>query len=206
MARARAVRAFGAAVRAALLLLPCALTACRSTQPREFEHPDSPATQVAATQPALPTDSSAALTSWLADQPFVTAEAAARAAYALWRGEMFSGDFDALRAELASGGLVAKGWNAPPDQHISRGVAARMIARAIDLPPGVDSWLTGLGRYALRDLQFHNIAGPGSELPRISGGEFVGLLGRADEYRAQRERGQTPRTELGPRPPAGGLD
>lgn len=204
MARAdRRMRATGAAASIALLPLTCALPGCQSTQPRS----DAPtATEAAATQPAMPTDSSAALTSWLADQPFVTAEAASRAAYALWRGEMFDGDFAALRAELAAGGLVPRGWNAPADAHISRGVAARMVARAIDLPPGLDSWLTGLGRYAWRDLQFHNIAGPGGELPRISGGEFVGLLGRADEYRAQRERGRTPSVELGQRPPAAGQE
>jgi hypothetical protein len=199
----RTNRAAGGAARVALLLLSGALPACQSTQPRTDQ---IAATQAAATQPAMPTDSSAALTSWLADQPFVTAEAASRAVYALWRGEMFSGDFAALRGELAAGGLVATGWDAPADQHISRGVAARMIARAIDLPPGVDSWLTGLGRYAWRDLQFHNIAGPGGDLPRIGGGEFVGLLGRADEYRDQRERGRTPRVELGARPPAAGQE
>ena len=49
--------------------------------------------------------------------------------------------------------------------------------------------MLGLGRYAYRELQYHQIAGPGGDLGLVSGGEFLGIVRKADEYK--RHVGQT---------------
>ncbi len=141
--------------------------------------------------------SNAGLMEYLGEQPFVTADAAYRAAYALWKGQSFSGDFDALATALAEGRIISSAWNLSPNTYVDRAAVGFMVARAIGVQTGVNWQLTGLGRYAWRELQYRQIAGPGGEWGLISGGEFQGVLARADEYAQQRGYRADERVQLG---------
>lgn len=145
----------------------------------------------------VPRDSSAALVEYIGDQPYVTAEAGYRAAYMLAHGEMFPADYAQLAALMELEELVRPTWDYPADRPLRCGDVGFMICRACEIRSGLNWLLTGLGRYAWRELQYRRIAGPGSEYNRMTGGEFVGVLLRAESY--LRDRGDEPAPEL-PRP------
>jgi len=157
-------------------------------------------TSRATDQPPVPVNSSAELVRYIADQPYLTAEPAYRAIYALAKGEPFLGEFEPLSETLRGAGLIGRRWRLQPDQFVTRGQVGFMICRACNLRAGLNWSLTGLERYAWRELQHRRIAGGGSECGLISGGEFVGLLSRVEEYLRQRNLHTAPPAQLGTRP------
>lgn len=136
---------------------------------------------------AAPTDS-ADLVMQISDAPYVSAAAGYRAIYALAEGTSFDGDFVKLAAALETAEVVPTRWQYTADRCLDRAAVAFMICRACQIRTGVNWQLTGLGRYAWRELQYKGIAGPGSEMKLITGGEFVGLLTRTEDYLRTRER------------------
>jgi hypothetical protein len=175
---------------ALVVTLPALLLAgCRASLPRTT------------TQPAVPTDSNAELVDYIGNQPYVTAEAAYRAVYILWRGEVFEGDYDALVGELEEGRLIASGWHHAPDDFVDRAAVGYLVARACDIRTGLNWQLLGLGRYAWRELIYHRIAHASSEYGLISGGEFLGVLARAEEYLHDVGRAPSEKARLGTEPP-----
>jgi hypothetical protein len=133
----------------------------------------------------LPTDDSAGLIMYIANQPFITAEPAYRVTYLLAHDESFEGDFDELTATMKAEGLVAKHWQYMPGTRLTRGDVGLLICRACEINTGVNWLLTGLGRYAWRELTFKRIAAGGSDTSLMSGGEFVGIITRAEDYLAE---------------------
>ncbi len=151
-------------------------------------------------QPPVPAQSGAELVQYIADQPYLTAEPACRAIHILAKGEPFVGEFDTLREKLRAEGLIGRHWQLQPDQLVTRGQAGFMICRACDIRGGLNWSLTGLERYAWRELQHRRIAGEGSESGFVSGGEFVGLLARVEEHLRKQSLHTSPPVEIGDRP------
>lgn len=141
--------------------------------------------QRAMNQAPVPTTGSAELVLYITDQALITAEPAYRAVYALANGASFDGDYAALRDQMADERLIEAHWHHAPDEYLDRATIAYLVARACRLQTGVNWQLTGLGRYAWRELQYQGIAGGGSEYGVMTGGEFAGLLLKAEEYLAQ---------------------
>ncbi len=166
-------------------LLCVVLPGCHTTNPH------------ATTQPAMPRDGNAELILYISDQPYVTAEPAYRAVSVLAHGAAFDGDFEELAAALREAGLIGGGWRYAPDQCLDRAAIGFMICRACEIRTGLNWLLTSLGRYAWRELQYKAIAGPGSEFGLLSGGEFVGLLSRAEDYLQRTGKGEVNRVKLG---------
>ncbi|MBL8877688.1 MAG: hypothetical protein JNG88_01095 [Phycisphaerales bacterium] len=144
----------------------------------------------AATQPATP-EGNAALLHHIADQPYVTADAGYRAIYVLWKREAFSGSFAELSSLLRENRIIDTCWNHEPATRLTRADVGFMVCRACDIRTGINWMVSGMGRYAWRELQFNNIAGGGGELGYIRGGELVAVLARAGEYR-ERQAGHNP--------------
>lgn len=154
-----------------------------------------------ASQGVVPAESNAELIEYIADQPFVTAEAAYRSIYILSKGQVYTGDYSSLTQELVTEKIVSPMWNNPADEALDRGAVAYMVARALDIQGGVNWFLTGLGRYALRELQYRQIAHSGGELSLVSGGEYLGILARAEEFLFKKRGSQSgERAELGAEP------
>lgn len=137
------------------------------------------------------------LVEYVSEQPRVTAEAAYRVAHVLWKGETFGGEFEELRAALASAGIASPPWNHRAGELLTRAALAHLVCRAADIRSGINWTLFGCGRYAWRELQYLRIADAGSESVRPTGGEFLGLVRRADAWRARRSESQA---QLGERP------
>ncbi|NIA07825.1 MAG: hypothetical protein GWP14_09385 [Actinobacteria bacterium] len=105
-----------------------------------------------------------------------------------------SSNFQERTARVQMHGLAKADWKHTPQAPITKGKVAYMFARALEFPGGVMYNITDAGsRYALRELIYKDIIRIGSEGQAVSGAEYVGILGRADDYRlAAGERGKGP--------------
>jgi len=171
-----------------LLLTASLLAGCQATLPRDVQPQDAP-------------EGNAELVQYIADLPYVTADAAYRAVYVLVAGEAFEGDYDDLKQDMRRRGLLVA--DVSPRRLLDRGTIATLIARACDIRTGLNWRLTGLGRYAWRELQYQGIGRTSAgEFGYVSGGEFLGMLSRAEDYMRRTGRLPATRVELGP-PPSG---
>jgi hypothetical protein len=168
------------------------LTGCQSAGPT-----GDPTPGPAAEGKPVPTND-LDLLEYIGDQPFVTAESGYRATYVLWKGEDFTGDYAALRAELENAGLVPQVWQHAADRPLTRADVGFLICRACGIRTGVLWNVLPLGRYGYRELIYHEIARPGGDYALVSGGEFQGILRRAERYLAQSGHSLAPTPDLGP--------
>ena len=150
-----------------------------------------------ASRPPVPTDDNAALTEYIANEAYVTVEPAYRAAHILWKGDVFDGDFAALTQTLEEGRVINPHWDYAPDALIDRASVGYLLCRACDVRSGLNWQLTGLGRYAWRELGYAGVADTVSEYGYVPGGQFVGMLARAEE---RYQRGTADRVKLGEPP------
>ena len=144
----------------------------------------------------IPGGTNAELIEYIAEMPYVSADAAYRALHILRTNEVFEGDFDSLKAAMSDQGGVVAGIQ--PNECPDRQELCRAIVRACGISPGLNYRLTGLGRYALRDLQYQRIVRTQNDYGPFSGGEFLGILARAEEY--MREHADVAGVDLGSEP------
>lgn len=133
----------------------------------------------------------------ITDTPHVTAEQGYRAIYTLWKGALFEGDFGALTSSLESGRIVDPNWRLDSAALLDRATVGYMVCRTCDIH-GLNWDVSGMGRYAWRELQYRRIGLAGGELGIVSGGEFVGILTRAEDY--LHTRGDADRVSIGAEP------
>lgn len=139
--------------------------------------------------------------------PLVTEydEADAHASLDFWHGlaeELVTTNNDAMHGmlELANGtdpftryddrvnwlveaGYLDKGFEGEPDEAVSRGTVAQVVARVLNIRGGVSMHLIGAHpRYATRELVYLEIMKPGTEQQSLSGIQFVGTISRAQSY------------------------
>jgi len=130
-----------------------------------------------------------AFLAWLADQPMVGAAEAYRAGLLLATGEDPGYDFADLAAKAFDAGIARQEWHLTADTAIDKSTAAYIVLAACRIPGGINLNLFGralhLGdrRYAWRELVYQGLIRDGNPYGVITGGEFVALLSRADEWR-----------------------
>jgi hypothetical protein len=99
------------------------------------------------------------------------------------QGDDDTKDYDARVAELKSLHLLAEGFNAPALEAVHRGTVASVLVRALKIKGGWAMTLIGpTPRYATRELMYLNLFPPSSPEQTFSGSEFVGIMGRAEDY------------------------
>lgn len=172
----------------ACLLAPLACAGCQSALPRNTAQRDVPA------------ESNAELMEYIGDQAYLTAEPAYRAAHLLGTGQVFEGDYEALQRKLERAGIVNPAWGLQADSYVDRATLGYLLARTADIRTGLNWRLFGLGRYAYRELAYREIAVLRGENSYVSGGEFLGILNRAEHYMKERNEGSIPSAELGAEP------
>jgi len=166
---------------ATALALPILATGCAASRPRPVVDPAS-----------LDTDTFLA---WLADQPMVGAAEAYRAGIILATGTDPGYDWQKLQQQAYQLNLARPEWNLTADTAIDKGTAAFIICQACKVRGGINLNLFGrtlhLGdrRYAWRELIYEGLVRDGSPYHVVTGGEFVALLAKADEWR---EKSKTP--------------
>lgn len=85
--------------------------------------------------------------------------------------------------KLKRKGMLMKNFDGHANDAVSRGTMAVALLKALDLKGGVIISLFGPSpRYATRELRFRNIYPESSPNQTFSGGEFIGLIGRAQDW------------------------
>ena len=79
--------------------------------------------------------------------------------------------------------LLPASFNEPAEAPASRGTIAVALVRALHVKGGINLHLLPMSeRYATRELQFINVYPPSSANQTFSGNEFVGIIGRVEDY------------------------
>lgn len=92
-------------------------------------------------------------------------------------------DYAGRVQSLKDRGLLDKSFNQPADQAVQRGTLAVALCRALKIKGGVFQRLThDHPRYAVRELMFLDLYPPSSPQQTFSGTEFLGIIGRIEDY------------------------
>jgi hypothetical protein len=115
-----------------------------------------------------------------------------------------TGDYSGRASVLKQRGMLPGGFAAPATEPVRRGTLAVALAKVLQIKGGVTMQVFGPSpRYAVRELQYAGLFPPSSPQQTFSGAEFLGIIGRAEDYqRMQAEGAATP--ELGGAAPADG--
>jgi hypothetical protein len=98
-------------------------------------------------------------------------------------GNDAAGDYDARVERLKDRGMLPKEFSAPANEAVDRGSLAVAIAKALQIKGGATMRIFGLSpRYAVRALQYRGLYPQSSPNQTFSGAEFVGVMGRVEDF------------------------
>jgi hypothetical protein len=180
--------------KAALPVLALALLVGGCGRPRKTQPSVDPATL-----------DDTAFQAYLADAPVVTVDEACRAMLILADGHDATKDWSQRSQELLRRGWIRSAWGLHPGDMVDRGTVAFMICKVCKVYGGVDqlilgSWGLGDRRYAYRELVYRELMPPGTEFEVVTGGQLVGLMGKADSLMEKKHLYQTEKFDLGEKP------
>lgn len=94
-----------------------------------------------------------------------------------------SADYEARVALLKQRQMIAEDFDQPATAAIQRGTLAVALVRFLQIKGGVTMRMLGpTPRYATRELQYLSLYPASSPQQTFSGAEFVGIIGRAEDY------------------------
>lgn len=101
-----------------------------------------------------------------------------------FEGSDNSKDYSERLAALKSRHMIPQDFNAPADAAVTRGTLSLAIARGLHLRGGVMMMLSKgkCDRYTTRELQYIGVFPVSSPNQLFSGAEFVGVIGKIDDY------------------------
>lgn len=92
-------------------------------------------------------------------------------------------DYAGRVSALKSRGMLAKNFNEPANQSVTRGTLAVALLKALQLKGGLMLHLVGpIPRYAVRELYSEGIFPLSSPHQTFSGAELVGVIGKVEDY------------------------
>src|SRR5215203_3335327 len=160
------------------LMLACALFAC-GCHLAPTHVPDS------LTQELAGNDPDAQLEFWhtLASKPLTTNDDAFHGLLLYMDSQDPAENYEGRVANLRSRNMLPKRFNEPADTAVTRGTLAVALMRLTSLKGGVTTRIFGpLPRYAVRELMFVGLYPASSPNQTFSGSEFVGIIGRIEDY------------------------
>jgi len=84
---------------------------------------------------------------------------------------------------LKTRGMLPYSFNEPAEQGVRRGTVAVALIKLLGQKGGVSLHVLGDSpRYAVRELMFLNVYPPSTPNQTFSGNEFVGIIGRVEDY------------------------
>ena len=130
----------------------------------------------------------------LTDQPVTSNDEAFHGLLLLAEGEDESTNYSERVATLKTRRMLPANFNEPAEAGARRGVLAVAIMRILNQRGGLTTTLFGpTPRYATRELMFLNVFPPSTPNQVFSGTEFVGIIGRVEDY----QRGQPEQVSTG---------
>jgi hypothetical protein len=134
-------------------------------------------------------DSDSQMSFWheLADRPVTSNDDAFHALLLYADGHDDSKTYDDRVATLKARGFLAQRFSEPSNSAIERGVLAVAIVKMVGIKGGWVMHVFGpiLGpteRYSVKELVYDGIYPPSSPQQTFSGAEFVGIMGKLDDY------------------------
>jgi hypothetical protein len=119
----------------------------------------------------------------LTDEPVTTNDHAFHGLLIYLDGKDDSADYAARVANLKSRKMLPKNFDQPATAAVRRGDLAVAIMRILRQRGGVTTTLLGpTPRYAVRELMFLNVYPPSTPNQSFSGNEFVGIIGRVEDF------------------------
>ena len=92
-------------------------------------------------------------------------------------------DYDGRVKTLKDRGLLDRSFNQPAGQAVQRGTLATALVRSLKIKGGLFQRLTHDNpRYAVRELMYLDLYPPSSPQQTFSGTEFLGIIGRIEDY------------------------
>ncbi|HEX3358881.1 MAG TPA: hypothetical protein VHS31_18025 [Tepidisphaeraceae bacterium] len=120
----------------------------------------------------------------LSSSPVATNDDAFHALLLYLDGTDSSTTYDERVATLKQRNLLSTNFTGAADQAIERGTLAVSLVKILDLKGGLTMRLFGVSpRYALRELEYRHIYPESSEQQLFSGAEFVGVIGRVEDFK-----------------------
>jgi hypothetical protein len=140
----------------------------------------------------------------LPDRKAVSNDEAFHALLLFLDGDDPAADYPARVGAMRTRGLLPGGFADRPEAAVRRGTVAVALVRGLKIPGGLTMRVFGpQPRYAERELEYAGLFPPGSPHQTFSGAEFLGIIGRAEDYQRGREaEAQVPEEVVG----AGGRD
>ena len=135
-------------------------------------------------------DSDSQMNFWhdLADQPVTCNDDAFHALLLYADSKDDSKTYDDRVAALKAKGLLPQSFSKPANQAVERGVLAVAIVKMLGIKGGWVMHVFGpTERYATKELQYDGIYPPSSPQQTFSGAEFVGIMGKIDDYQQPAE-------------------
>lgn len=137
----------------------------------------------------------------LAERPVTSNDEAFHGLLLYLDGQDPATTYDQRVAALKARGLLPDGFAEPGEQALSRGTAALAIARALKIRGGLMMTVApDSSRYALRELVYLNLFPQSSPNQTFSGGEFLGVVGRMEDWQRGNPDPEPPRTEPATQP------
>ena len=119
----------------------------------------------------------------LADRPVTSNDEAFHGLLLYLDGEPTAGDYAARVQALKSRGILPASFDEPGEQAVSRGTLALAVVRALEIKGGLMmSLMPDNPRYAVRELVYLNLFPQSSPNQTFSGGEFLGIVGRMEDW------------------------
>lgn len=119
----------------------------------------------------------------LANAPLTSNDDAFHALLLFMDGQDPAADYQGRVEALKSRALIHAKFDRPADEAIQRGTLAIALARMLRIKGGIAfRFLPYSPRFALRELQFMGLLPPSSEIQTLSGAQFVGVIGKIEDY------------------------
>ena len=119
----------------------------------------------------------------MSKQTTVTQNDALSGMLLLLDGKDDAGTFARRIEPLKQRGVLAESWSHDASRALTRGRLAYMVCQACKIKGGIILRLFGPSRrYCLRELQYMEMMGKGTQGGEVSGMELVAVITRADEY------------------------
>ena len=130
-------------------------------------------------------DPAAQLEFWhtLNDRPITSNDEAFHGLLLFFDGQDPAESYEQRVQVLKSRRMLPQDFDQPADQAVQRGTLAVALTRGLNIEGGLMSRLTGNHpRYATREMVYHDLYPPSSPQQTFSGAEFLGVIGRAEDY------------------------
>ena len=119
----------------------------------------------------------------LASRPLTSNDEAFHGLLLYMDGEDKAGGYGQRVQVLKERKMLPRSFAGPADLAVSRGDLAVGVCRLLEIRGGLMMRLTGVHpRYAVKELEFLEVYPPSSPHQTFSGSEFLGIVGRVEDY------------------------